>query len=718
MSYSPNEFLPLMNPQTPEQPSIINDEAWQLALDECGSILRKGARDEGNTLKARVFARSYTLEMALNRLSLRKKTLEAAINKNLISAFTDPEGMLRLPAHEVHHVLDDPKRFDQISLEEPIAPEDIATVCMVDLNTINEWLQVARIAKNRVTWGKIRGKWGLPLSLRDFRQQVQQGRISAKRSIQKTRTLDRKNRLFLRRKEEQERKLELRKKLVDSFPDWQHEGRTAQTITLHVGPPNSGKTHHALIELEQAGSGWYLAPLRLLAFEIFDRLNQRGTLCNLLTGEERIDIPGAQITAATIEMFNSTNSGECVIIDEAQMLADPDRGWAWTRALMEAQAPDIHVIAPHTAAQLIEQLAGAAGMQFNIIERQRLAPIKIADFPWSLENLPPRTILVAFSRSMVLHLKSELERMNRTVSIVYGNLPPEVRRKQADRFANGETEICVATDAVGMGLNLPADCVCFYEVEKFDGKYIRNLTPSEVQQIGGRAGRFGLSREGEVGATSRKNLNLIRKLFYQAPTTLTHARVAPTVDDLQMIPGTLAEQLIQWSELQSIPEILRDKIKTADLSERIELAKMLSESEVRYLGLETAIKLINAPTNKYTRAYWRECANAIIGAAPMPMPPMPPATINSVHDLEETETCVGCADIYLWLSNRQEFRPLGDAYFHIRDLRIGWSEQIDAALVLKLDTSKRCSNCGKSLPSAYRFKLCDTCFYKKSNNYF
>src|SRR5207244_13594606 len=132
------------------------------------------------------------------------------------------------------------------------------------------------------------------------------------------------------------------------------------------------------------------------------------------------------------------------------------------------------------------------------VEHERLTPLEIAETPWGLKHLPPRTILVAFSRQVVLGLKSELERLDRTVSVVYGNLPPEVRRKQADRFANGETEICVATDAVGMGLNLPADQVCFWELEKFDGKQMRMLTAAEAHQIGGRAGRYGLSNTGRV----------------------------------------------------------------------------------------------------------------------------------------------------------------------------------------------------------------------------
>jgi ATP-dependent RNA helicase SUPV3L1/SUV3 len=704
--------------QSPDLKLNIPDEAWQLALDECGSILRKGMRDDTSTIRTRVLARSYTLDAASSRLNLRRKTLEAAISANLISAFIDPEGVQRIAAHEVHHVMEDDKRYEEIALHEIIAPEEIATALQIELSQVNQWIQEARIPKTRITWEKIRGQWNLPKSLRKFRAQLEDVRQAIKRAAQRARSEERRRRLIDVRREEQTRRRELRQKLVNSFPAWRHEGRDNQLVTLHVGPPNSGKTYQSLQELEIAGSGWYLAPLRLLAFEIFDRLNARGTPCNLLTGEEYIPIPGATITSATIEMFNAAESGEMVIIDEAQMLADPDRGWAWTRALMEAQSPDIHIIAPPTAKNLIEQLAESAGMPIRVVQHERLAPIKIADFPWSLENMPPRTILVAFSRSMVLHLKSELEHLNRRVSIVYGNLPPEVRRKQADRFANGETEICVATDAVGMGLNLPADYVCFYEVEKFDGKFVRPLTAGEVQQIGGRAGRYGLSQAGEVGATTRKNLNLIRRLFYQTPQILTHARVAPTVEDLQMIPGTLAEQLIQWSELQSIPDTLRDKIRTADMAERIELAKMLSDAEVRFLGLESAIKLINAPTNKFSRNYWRDCASAIIANVTMPLPPTPPDDIRSVQDLEATETSVSCADIYLWLANRREFSHLGEAEYHVRNLRSLWSERIDDALVLRLDTSKRCPECGKPLPATYRYKLCDSCFYRKGRGYY
>jgi hypothetical protein len=285
---------------------------------------------------------------------------------------------------------------------------------------------------------------------------------------------------------------------------------------------------------------------------------------------------------------------------------------------MEAQAPDIHVIGPPSARKLIEGLAGAAAISIELVQHERLSPIALAQKPWPLELLPERTILVAFSRRMVLHLKTELEMRKRRVSVVYGNLPPEVRRRQADRFAEGQTEICVATDAVGMGLNLPADQVCFFELEKYDGKAVRFLTPAEVHQIGGRAGRYGLSTVGEIGATTKRGLKMLQSLYAIPPEELTHARVAPVVEDLALLPGSLAHRFAQWAELQSIPEALRNVITPADIDERIALARMLTDAEVEQLGLSVAVRLVNAPTREESRPYWRRCTQAILAEKPLP----------------------------------------------------------------------------------------------------
>ena len=350
-----------------------------------------------------------------------------------------------------------------------------------------------------------------------------------------------------------------------------------------------------------------------------------------------------------------------------------------------------------------------------MVKHQRLAPIKMAERHYTLESLPSYTILAAFTRQGVLDLKTKLERLGRRVSVVYGSLPPEVRRRQADRFANGETEICVATDAVGMGLNLPADVVCFYEIEKFDGKEVRTLYPSEVHQIGGRAGRYGLSKAGLITSTNKHQLQAIRKLYAQSPATLTYARVAPTVDDLKLIPGNLAEQLTQWAALESIPPELRKVITTADLTERVELAKMLSDEEIERLGLASALQLVNAPARKRTRPYWLDCATMILEGYQIPLPPAAVTPIADSADLEAAELSIACADIYLWLSRRREFTRYCEAHQQVRQERREWSLSIDEALLKQLDTARRCSVCGRVLPSRYRFRICNSCFFGRRN---
>ncbi|MBN1430512.1 MAG: hypothetical protein JXB07_19230 [Anaerolineae bacterium] len=677
------------------------DQLWEPFVALSGDVIRPGAR-EGDRARSRVIARTYALSKAARRLELRYQTIDAAVRQGTLRVFRDPEGRERIPAEQVEAAALDPALREEIAAYEVLQAKEIAIAGGVSYSTARRWLQRAHLSATRPRWGEVRGRWNLPEHLDEFRRQIEEQTANwwVRRSEAARASEERKR---------QEREA-LRARLVAAFPTWRHDGRSRQHIILHMGPTNSGKTFDALNRLSEVGEGWYLAPLRLLAFEVFDTLNARGVLCNLLTGEERIDVPGALLTAATVEMFNPRQSGRCVLIDEAHLLAEPDRGWAWTRALMEAQAPEIHVIGAPIAQGLVERLARAAAVEIDVVEHKRLTPLQVADRPWPLSKLPARTILVAFSRAAVLALKVDLEGMGRTVSVVYGNLPPEVRRNQAARFAGGESEICVATDAVGMGLNLPADQVCFAEVEKFDGREQRLLTPNEIRQIGGRAGRYLYSELGEVGATTQEHLAIVRRLFSREPEPLTHARVAPTVEDIAMIPGHLSERLARWAALESIPDSLRGALKTADMSERIELAGMLRQPEVDMLGLPAAMKLINAPTQQNTRAYWRKCASAILYGEPLPLPPAPNARIAGSDDLQWAETCIRCADIYLWLSGRREFKEFGRDVPRVRRNRVAWSRQIDEALIHKIDAAPRCSMCGRRLPYDHRFRMCERCF--------
>jgi ATP-dependent RNA helicase SUPV3L1/SUV3 len=704
----------------------IPDEWWTPLIEFAGAEKRKGAR-EGATDRSIVLARTYLEEQAALELEIEFDQLKPLLKSGKIACFMDPAGRLRVSATVIHGLVADRAQLEALLVPEEVSAGDLAEFFNLPLTVIGQRLGMnAKKPSVMVMWPLAQRRLWQPNkapTLRDFRERLI-ARREEREADEKRRSerLQRKSeeRAEKRRSEREQERLErerLRAQLLAAFPTWRHDRRDEQRLTLHVGPPNSGKTYHAIEALKTAGSGWYLAPLRLLAFEIYDRMNAMGVPCNLLTGEESIQREGALITAATVEMFSPHEKARCVVIDESHMLADAGRGWAWTRALMEATAPDIRVITSPSGRNLIERMAKSADLPFEVVEHQRLTPIAIADRPWTLEMIPSRTILVAFSRRSVLQLKTFLENLKRKVSVVYGNLPPEVRRRQADRFANGETEICIATDAVGMGLNLPADAVCFYEVEKFDGKEHRELNASEVHQIGGRAGRFGLSTAGLIGACDRFSLQVIQNLFNQPLPDLNFARVSPEVEDLALMPGTLSEKYVNWRELNGIPSEWRELLKPADIEERVALAGMLKDQEVERLGLESAVRLVNAPTTESTRLYWRHCADSIIYERPMPIPPNAPERIESGQDLQTTEFAIACADIYLWLSQRPEFEADAADAEAVREERYMWSMNIDEALTKKLDTRARCQSCGKPLPVGHRFAICDRCYHRRRGAY-
>ncbi|MCY3779819.1 MAG: helicase-related protein [Chloroflexi bacterium] len=689
--------------------AVDDGEAWRSLLQLCGEQTREGAPTarEDDPIEKHVCSRSYTLKQAAKLVGVGADTLRVAAAELALDSFLDPRGKLRFPVYTFKPTAADPDLREMIAGYERLQLKDLRAVLDMNQRMLDRQMRDAGLSPKRLVWRDVRGLWALPDTFAEYKQLLEA------RDDQVDRGKGKRRGGKARRRRKRDAQARLRNRLIDAFPKWRNAWRDQQQLYLHIGEPNSGKTYDALQALKEAGSGWYLAPLRLLAYEIYDRLNDEGVACNLLTGEEYMPVEGARITAATIEMFNANESGACVIIDEAQMLADADRGWAWTRAFMESAAPEMHIIGPPTARHLIEVLAAAAEIPCQLVEHQRLAPIALAERHFTLESLPASTILVAFSRKAVLDLKMKLERLGRAVSVVYGSLPPEVRRRQADRFAEGETDICVATDAVGMGLNLPADVVCFYEVEKFDGKDDRRLYPSEVHQIGGRAGRYGMSTTGLIAAANRHDMAVIRELYQQQPDNLTFARVAPTVDDLNLIPGSLADQLTQWAELKSIPDELRAVITTADMDERIELAKMLSEGDIKKLGLAGALQLVNAPTRKGTRAYWLDCAHMILEGYQIPLPDDAPAPIRDGGDLEATEYSIACADIYLWLSRRQEFTQFCEAHTRVREERREWSLSIDEALLRNLNTAQRCRTCGAPLPSRHRYRICDRCFDRR-----
>ena len=259
--------------------------------------------------------------------------------------------------------------------------------------------------------------------------------------------------------------LENHVELVDlRYPsEWYPKARTTQReIHLHVGPTNSGKTYHALKRLEQAEVGVYAGPLRLLAQEVYSRMNNSGKRCILLTGEERRS-PDEELKAAliscTVEMMPVSSLLDVAVIDEIQMIGNPDRGWAWTQAFLGVNAKEVHLCGEERAVPLIKELTAFVGDRLHIHKYKRLSPLEVMwqSLDGNLKQLRKGDCIVSFSIMGIHSMKKAVEKMTgRKVAIVYGSLPPETRAQQARLFndPNNDYDFLVASDAIGMGLNL------------------------------------------------------------------------------------------------------------------------------------------------------------------------------------------------------------------------------------------------------------------------
>lgn len=283
---------------------------------------------------------------------------------------------------------------------------------------------------------------------------------------------------------------------------------------LHVGPTNSGKTFQALERLKGARHGVYLGPLRLLALEVYEKMKDYGTPCTMLTGQECIEEANARVTASTVEMLDIDQVYDIAVIDEAQMTTDSDRGHSWTRAILGIRAQEIHVCMSPNAKDAVIHLIGLCNDEFEIRNYKRKTYLKCEKKPFVLpDDVRNGDALIVFSKKSVLDIAGRLEENGIASSVIYGSLPPEIRRRQTRLFADGKTKVVVSTDAIGMGLNLPVRRIVFIQADKYDGTRRRPLEISEIKQIAGRAGRFGIYGTGYVNALGQERLDYVRERF-------------------------------------------------------------------------------------------------------------------------------------------------------------------------------------------------------------
>lgn len=262
-----------------------------------------------------------------------------------------------------------------------------------------------------------------------------------------------------------------------------------------LGPTNTGKTHLAIERLCAHSSGAIGFPLRLLAREVYDRVCaiKGENRVALITGEERIEPREARWLLCTVEAMPTDRDLAFVAIDEAQLAADRERGHVFTDRLLHARGrEEMMILGAATLAPMVKALVPEA----EIVTRPRFSTLSHVGAK-KLSRIPPRSAIVAFSAEQVYAVAEMLRRFRGGAAVVMGALSPQTRNAQVAMYQSGEVDYLVATDAIGMGLNLDVDHVAFAGLSKFDGVRQRRLTPAEMAQIAGRAGRH--QRDGTFG---------------------------------------------------------------------------------------------------------------------------------------------------------------------------------------------------------------------------
>ncbi len=276
-------------------------------------------------------------------------------------------------------------------------------------------------------------------------------------------------------------------------------GARGAGVTAVLGPTNTGKTHLAIERMLGHSSGIIGLPLRLLAREVYNKVAERvGTdAVALITGEEKVKPPNPRYWVSTVEAMPRDLDVAFLAIDEVQLGADLDRGHVFTdRMLNRRGREETLVLGAQTVRPMVERLLPGA----HVLTRPRLSQLSFAGEK-KITRLPRRSAVVAFSAEEVYSIAELIRRQRGGAAVVLGALSPRTRNAQVDLYQSGDVEYLVATDAIGMGLNLDVDHVAFASDRKFDGYQFRKLNPAELAQIAGRAGRA--TRNGTFGTTGR-----------------------------------------------------------------------------------------------------------------------------------------------------------------------------------------------------------------------
>lgn len=469
---------------------------------------------------------------------------------------------------------------------------------------------------------------------------------------------------------------------------------------LHIGPTNSGKTYQALQRLRQAYRGIYLGPLRLLALEVYERMMASGIPCSMITGEEAIRTPGSFVQASTVEILDIRELYDIAVIDEAQMMADENRGSYWTRAILGIRAEEIHVCCSGTAEELLKAMIRRCGDTFETVYHERNTKLEFLPQRYDINtDVEKGDALIAFSKKNVLAIAAELENRGIHASVIYGNLPPQTRQEQVRLFTEGVNEVVVATDAIGMGINLPIRRVVFMNTMKFDGTDNRKLQAEEIRQIAGRAGRYGFYDTGYV--QSALDMEYIGEKLAEPFYPLKKARIGfPEV--LLDIDMELDEIIEAWGKTKNLP--MYDKIS---MEESVKKYRSLTHYNRKLSYLDDkkfVLSLITCPFDVKDREVlllWLHYCEKPERQRDCPMLPRD-------FSLEGLESYYKQLDLYTQFSARMNWVIDREEVAANRE----WAQH-EIGELLKDDKGqfeKKCRICGRPLAWDYAFPVCEHCY--------
>ena len=490
----------------------------------------------------------------------------------------------------------------------------------------------------------------------------------------------------------------------DEYP----EARALQRhFVVHIGGTNTGKTYAGFQRLIRAETGVYLAPLRLLALEAQETLLDYGVNCSLTTGEEEDVRPGDTHVAATAEKLDMKRRFDVAVIDECQMIADRERGYAWTRAILGVLAEEVHLCAAPEAKNLLLRLIRSCGDTFEVIEHKRKTPLICMNRVVDYLDIQPGDALITFSKVEVLSVAEDLRMHGKEPAIIYGALPYATRRKQVAGFLNHERQYVVSTDAIGMGLNLPIRRIIFMDTSKFDGKERRPLKPEEVQQIAGRAGRYGIYDKGYVGAT--ENLSHIQTCMETVVPPLTSA-VAGFSDLVLMVDFDLLEVLEVWNRMPTV-----EPYHKLDITRYITIISQMRERGF-HLPKEQELAAANIPfdetDDELIMLFYRFLRAYMNGTEPE-QPVLQEK--KTAYTLPELELYYRKLDLYFSFCKAFSCPVDSDA---LRDEREKTADLINMILLHNLKNNIRfCDRCGAAMPLHHSGRLCNDCYARIRRGY-